>query len=96
LGFELVESKVGTAETEMDEGKPAVVTPRDSETDLKQRAEPDVMDLHIDSKADEGDRLGFELVESKVGTAETEMDEGKPAVVTARDSETDSKQRAEP
>jgi hypothetical protein len=36
------------------------------------------------------------LVESKVGTAETEMDEGKPAAVTARDSETDSEQRAQP
>jgi hypothetical protein len=37
-------------------------------------------------------------VESKVGTAEaeTEMDESKPAAVTARDSETDSQQRAEP
>jgi hypothetical protein len=35
-------------------------------------------------------------VESKVGTAETEMDEGIPAAVTARDSETDSEQRAEP
>jgi hypothetical protein len=34
-------------------------------------------------------------IESKVGTAETEMDEGKPAAVTARDSETDSEQRAE-
>jgi hypothetical protein len=45
---------------------------------------------------DDGDRLGFELVESKVGTAETEMDEGEPAAVTARDSETDSEQRAEP
>jgi hypothetical protein len=42
-------------------------------------------DLHIDSNTDEGDRLGFELVESKVGTAETEMDEGKPVAVTARD-----------
>jgi hypothetical protein len=31
-----------------------------------------------------------------IGTAKTEMDEGKPAVVTARDSETDSEQRAEP
>jgi hypothetical protein len=36
------------------------------------------------------------VVKSKVGTAETEMDEGKPAAVTARDSETDSEQRAEP
>jgi hypothetical protein len=35
---------VGTAETEMDEGKPAAVTARDSETDSKQRAEPDMMD----------------------------------------------------
>jgi hypothetical protein len=35
-------------------------------------------------------------VESKVGTAETEMDEGEPAAVTARDSETDSELRAEP
>jgi hypothetical protein len=36
---------VGTAKTEMDEGKPAVVTARDSETDSsEQRAEPDVMD----------------------------------------------------
>jgi hypothetical protein len=40
--------------------------------------------------------LSFELVESKVGTAETKMDEGIPAAVTARDSETDSEQRAEP
>jgi hypothetical protein len=39
-----VESKVGTAETEMDEGKPAAVTARDSETDSEQWAEPDVMD----------------------------------------------------
>jgi hypothetical protein len=39
--------------------------------------------------------LGFELVESKVGTAETEMDEGKPAADTALDSETNSEQRAE-
>jgi hypothetical protein len=31
-----------------------------------------------------------------VGTAETEMDEGEPAAVTARDLETDSEQRAEP
>jgi hypothetical protein len=30
----------------------------------------------------------FVLVESKVGTAENEMDEGKPVAVTARDSET--------
>jgi hypothetical protein len=44
LGFELVESMVGTAETEMDEGEPAAVTARDSETDSEQRAEPDVMD----------------------------------------------------
>jgi hypothetical protein len=44
LGFELVESMVGTAETEMDEGKAAVATARDSETDSEQRAEPDVMD----------------------------------------------------
>jgi hypothetical protein len=35
-------------------------------------------------------------VESEVGTAETEMDEGKPAAVTARDSENDSQQQAEP
>jgi hypothetical protein len=35
-------------------------------------------------------------VESTVGTAETEMDEGKPTAVTARDSETDSEQQAEP
>jgi hypothetical protein len=41
---EAVESKVGTAETEMDEGGPAAVTARDSETDSEQRAEPDVMD----------------------------------------------------
>jgi hypothetical protein len=39
-----VESKVGTAETEMDEGKPAAVTALDSETDSEQRAVPDVMD----------------------------------------------------
>jgi hypothetical protein len=39
-----VESKIGTAETEMDEGKPAAVMARDSETDSEQRAEPDVMD----------------------------------------------------
>jgi hypothetical protein len=39
-----VESMVGTAETEMDEGKPAAITARDSETDSEQRAEPDVMD----------------------------------------------------
>jgi hypothetical protein len=38
-----VESMVGTAETEMDEGEPAAVTARDSETDSEQRAEPDVM-----------------------------------------------------
>jgi hypothetical protein len=54
------------------------------------------MDIDIDSNADEGDRLGFELVESKVGTAEIEMDEGEPAAVTARDSEIDLEQRAEP
>jgi hypothetical protein len=30
------------------------------------------------------------------GTAKTETDEGEPAAVTARDSETDSEQRAEP
>jgi hypothetical protein len=52
--------------------------------------------MEIDSNADEGDRLGFELVESMVETTETEMDEDKPAAVTARDSETDSEQRAEP
>jgi hypothetical protein len=40
--------------------------------------------------------LGFELVESKVGTAETEMDGNRPAVVSERDSGTDSEQRAEP
>jgi hypothetical protein len=39
---------------------------------------------------------GREAVESKLGTADTEVDEGKPAAVTARDSETDSEQRAEP
>jgi hypothetical protein len=39
-----VDSMIGTAETEMDEGKPAAVTARDSETDSEQRAEPDVMD----------------------------------------------------
>jgi hypothetical protein len=39
-----VEFKVGTAETEMDEGKPAAVTACDSEMDSEQRAEPDVMD----------------------------------------------------
>jgi hypothetical protein len=39
-----VESKVGTAGIEMDEGKPAAVTARDSETDSEQRAEPNVMD----------------------------------------------------
>jgi hypothetical protein len=50
----------------------------------------------LTSNADEGDRLVFGLVESKVGTAETEMDEGKAAVITARDSKTDSEQRAEP
>jgi hypothetical protein len=44
LGFKLVESKVGTAETEMDEGEPAAVTARDSETDSEQQAEPDMMD----------------------------------------------------
>jgi hypothetical protein len=38
-----VESKVGTAETEMDEGEPAAVTARDSETDSEQWAEPDVV-----------------------------------------------------
>jgi hypothetical protein len=43
-GQELVESKVGTAETEMDEGEPAAVTARDLETDLEQLAAPDVMD----------------------------------------------------
>jgi hypothetical protein len=43
-GLESVESKVGTAETQMDEGEPAAVTARDSETDSEQRAEPDVMD----------------------------------------------------
>jgi hypothetical protein len=31
-----------------------------------------------------------------VGTAETEMDEGEPAAVTALDSGTDSEQWAEP
>jgi hypothetical protein len=35
---------VGTAKTEMDEGEPAAVTARNSETDSEQRAEPDVMD----------------------------------------------------
>jgi hypothetical protein len=39
-----VESMSGSAETEMDEGKPAAVTARDSETDSEQRAEPDGMD----------------------------------------------------
>jgi hypothetical protein len=43
LGFELVESKVGTAETEMDEGKPTAATACDSETDSEQQGEPDVM-----------------------------------------------------
>jgi hypothetical protein len=41
---ERIESKVGIAKTEMDEGEPAAVTSRDSETDSKQRVEPDVMD----------------------------------------------------
>jgi hypothetical protein len=31
----------------MDEGKPAVVTARDSETDAEQRAEPGVVDANI-------------------------------------------------
>jgi hypothetical protein len=39
-----VKYKVGTAETEMNEGEPAAVTARDSKTDSEQRAEPDVMD----------------------------------------------------
>jgi hypothetical protein len=41
----LLESKLGTAEMEMDEGKPAAVTARDSEseTDSEPWAEPDVM-----------------------------------------------------
>jgi hypothetical protein len=40
--------------------------------------------------------LGFELVESKVGSSEACVDENGPAVVSERDSGTDSKQRAEP
>jgi hypothetical protein len=39
-----VEAKVGTAETEMNEGKLAVVTARDSETNSEQPADSDVMD----------------------------------------------------